>query len=256
MKCIQLNHPSGSIPVHYRESTSDESVIQQIFVQHDYDLGRLQINTEISSYLSENISKGLRPFIIDLGANIGASALYFLLNYPGARVVAVEPDQRNVELLTENTKGYDCIVVQGAVASSKGFAKVCDPALGPWGLRTELDPQGSVETFTVPELMDLYGADPQFFPFLIKIDIEGAESELFSLNTEWVSAFPVLIIELHDWILPGTNNSRNFLKCVSALPRDFVYFGENVFSVRTPVVLPTELSPPGTGFSGVSEVFV
>ena len=37
---------------------------------------------------------------------------------------------------------------------------------------------------------------------LIKIDIEGGESELFEKNIEWIEKFPLIIIELHDWMLP------------------------------------------------------
>ncbi len=69
-------------------------------------------------------------------------------------------------------------------------------------------------------------------PFLVKIDIEGFEADLFKENTEWVQKFPVLIVELHDWMLPRSANSQNFLKCVSSLDRDFVFRGENVFSIK------------------------
>ena len=72
----------------------------------------------------------------------------------------------------------------------------------------------------------------QFVPFIIKIDIEGFESELFSKNTEWIDMFPLVIIELHDWMLPKTANSNNFLKEISKLDRDFLYFNENIFSIK------------------------
>jgi hypothetical protein len=68
-------------------------------------------------------------------------------------------------------------------------------------------------------------------PFLVKIDIEGAEQDLFSCNVEWIEKFPILIIELHDWLLPSQGTSRNFLKAIAPLDRDFVFFGENIFSI-------------------------
>jgi len=70
------------------------------------------------------------------------------------------------------------------------------------------------------------------FPFIAKIDIEGAEAELFSRNLDWVAATPLIIIELHDWLMPKQGTARSFLKCVAAQDRDFVYFGENVLSLR------------------------
>ena len=68
-------------------------------------------------------------------------------------------------------------------------------------------------------------------PFIVKIDIEGGEQDVFSGNTEWVARTPVLIIELHDWLIPKGGTSGPFLKCISALDRDFVYIGEAIFSI-------------------------
>jgi hypothetical protein len=69
-------------------------------------------------------------------------------------------------------------------------------------------------------------------PFIAKIDIEGAEADLFAANTGWVQSFDLVIIELHDWMLPGQGTSRNFLKCIANLDRDFLHIGENIFSIR------------------------
>ena len=48
--------------------------------------------------------------------------------------------------------------------------------------------------------------------FVVDGDIEGFEKDLFSQNTEWVQLFPLLIIELHDWMLPREANSEIFLE--------------------------------------------
>ena len=71
-----------------------------------------------------------------------------------------------------------------------------------------------------------------YTPFLAKIDIEGAEADLFSRDTDWIDQFPLIIVELHDWLLPKQGTSRNFLRCIAARNRDFVYLGENIFSIR------------------------
>jgi hypothetical protein len=68
-------------------------------------------------------------------------------------------------------------------------------------------------------------------PFIVKVDIEGGECEFFSQNTSWIHRFPLLIVELHDWMLPGSANSATFLKAVGDSGRDFVLAGENVFSI-------------------------
>jgi hypothetical protein len=100
----------------------------------------------------------------------------------------------------------------------------------------QLDTQGETRIISVNHLLEIYN-ESEYIPFIIKIDIEGFEDELFSANTEWVQKFPILIIELHDWMLPKQGNSSNFLKIISAQNRDFLFFGENVYSIRNDLPL-------------------
>jgi len=58
---------------------------------------------------------GLRPLIIDAGANIGASPIYFLSRYPDALVVAIEPERNNCALLRSNCEGLDVRVIEAAI---------------------------------------------------------------------------------------------------------------------------------------------
>ena len=63
------------------------------------------------------------------------------------------------------------------------------------------------------------------------MDIEGFEQDVFSGGTEWLDRFYVAVIELHDWMLPRKASSRPFLSAVAAHDRDFLFRGENVFSI-------------------------
>ena len=63
---------------------------------------------------------------------------------------------------------------------------------------------------------------------MAKIDIEGAEQDLFSDNIEWITLTPLLIVELHDWLLPKGRTSRPFLECISKLDRDFVSIAQDI----------------------------
>ena len=85
-----------------------------------------------------------------------------------------------------------------------------------------------IEIITIHEILSIQ-ADSS--PFIVKIDIEGFEDDLFSMNTEWVSMFPLFIIETHDWMLPRQGNSRNFLSVIASQNRDFIHRGENIFSI-------------------------
>ncbi len=68
-------------------------------------------------------------------------------------------------------------------------------------------------------------------PFIIKIDIEGYEEELFSDATDWIDRFPILIMEPHDWMYPKRQKSRNFIREISGRNRDFIIIGENILSI-------------------------
>ena len=112
-----------------------------------------------------------------------------------------------------------------------------DPGSGNWGFRTVArDEPGAdaVPAYSVRTMLVQARALGPVAPFLIKIDIEGAEAELFGRDFEWLDEFPVLIIELHD--RPGIEepSSRNFWRAIAALkPRDFCFHGEDVVSIRS-----------------------
>ncbi|MEI6212822.1 MAG: FkbM family methyltransferase [Desulfuromonadales bacterium] len=189
--------------------------------------------SELAEYRERHSRSGRTPLIVDAGANIGASSVYFALKFPDARIIAVEPGAENHCLLAMNSAGLNVDPRLAALASKTGTVSVIDVGAGFWGLRTAVS-SGDNLGVTVPActVNDIYaeqGSD--FFPYIVKIDIEGGEKDLFSQNTEWISRTPCIIIELHDWMLPGQGTSHPFLRCISQCDRDFIHIGENVFSI-------------------------
>src|SRR5437870_10482065 len=89
----------------FRPGSSDESSLKQIFHDQHYSLSRLRRAPELASYVRRNEARGLAPLVVDAGAYIGGSALYFLAQLPRARVVAIEPDLGNYQLLAKNVAG-------------------------------------------------------------------------------------------------------------------------------------------------------
>jgi FkbM family methyltransferase len=174
---------------------------------------------------------GRAPLIIDLGANTGLASLYFAVEFPTATVIGVEPDAENAATARRNLEGYTAVtIVEGGIAAVDGRAEVLNPGGGNWSYRTELTETGAVPMFSMKSLLGKHGR-AYLVPFIVKIDIEGFESDLFSKDTEWIDLFPILIIELHDWMLPRSASSGNFLREISCRNRDFIYIGENVFSI-------------------------
>ncbi len=229
---IPLILPNGAVrPFFHRGSRSDLGAITQIFSQHDYSLDRLQRQQDLLDYYAASLEAGKTPLIIDAGANIGAAAVWFATMFPLAHVIAFEPDADNFRLLALNGQGLAVTPVQAAVGGADGRAALLDPGQGEWGYRTRADPDGACAMVALARVVAEQVA-AGFAPFIAKIDIEGGEDELFRHDTGWVSDFPLLIVELHDWLMPKAGTSRSFLRCVAGLDRDFVHINENVFSVR------------------------
>jgi FkbM family methyltransferase len=223
-------------------------VFRNIFGNEDYNLARLSRWPDIKAAYDGIVAAGHAPLILDCGANIGLSAVYFALAFPAAHVVAVEPHHDNFRRAVAATTAFPSIeVVEAGVASAPGSARIVDPGMGTDAYRTEPAAGGEVRMLTVPDLV--HDAAPAV-PFLIKIDIEGFESNLFAANTGWIDDFLVLIIELHDWMLPGQCNSKNFLRAISQYDRDFVHIAENIFSLKT---APAAYPPRSAGIASLAD---
>src|SRR5262245_53841009 len=219
---------------YFRRQSSDEAVIKHILMQQQYDLRRLRRASELLAFVQRQEANGLRPLVVDTGANIGASAIYFAGNLRNAVVVAIEPDQENFKLLCKNVEGLSVEPVHGAVSSATERAHVIDLDEGHWGYRTRPIAEGEAATDAVARVTINYiylSRAPTFFPFIAKINVEGGERDLFSGNTEWVARTPLVIVGLHDWLLPKEGTSRPFLECISKLGRDLVYIGEDSYSI-------------------------
>jgi FkbM family methyltransferase len=221
---------------YFRPDTSDAAVIVEIFSKGGYDLRRLdrtakqRRHADVLAFLErEQQRTGKRPLIIDAGANIGAATLQFLSNFSNARIVSIEPEASNYALLHRNTAGLDVVCLHAAVSAREGRVKLSDPGEGHWGYRTEAAADGDIQCVTINDIFRQNAAT--HFPFIVKIDIEGGEAALFSEATEWVAQTPILIIELHDWLLPKRGISQPFLKSIAPLDRDLIHIGEDIYSI-------------------------
>lgn len=222
----------GGRKFHLRPSVSDREVCRQVFLDREYSLSGLARGAELAKFYAACD----RPLIVDAGANIGAASVWFALTYPKATILAIVPDKGNYELLKRNTIGFPSVLpINAAIASTTGTLYLCDPGQGAWAYRTASQP--SERSYSVPAMTikDLLRDLVDQTPFIFKIDIEGAESDLFSHDSSHIDSFPIVTIELHDWMLPREANSRNFLRWHADRSRDFVFRGENAFSIATEI---------------------
>jgi FkbM family methyltransferase len=167
--------------------------------------------------------------IVDAGAHIGMASILFTLKYPAARIIAIEPERSNFVALVRNTGAFKMITpIQAALWREDG-----EVTLGPSAAHTkgafqivENGPQ-RVRAITVDALMREAGINSIDF---LKVDIEGAEIELFE-SCSWIKKVEVIAIELHDRVRPGcssvVHNAAKGLRCDQR--------GEVTFFARPPL---------------------
>ena len=94
-------------------------------------------------------------FIVDCGAHIGCTSLFFALKYPGCRIVSVEPDRENFDLLSSNLRGFSNVQpINAAVWDHSAHVGIANPGTNPAGFRIEEgDEESSTELrgLTIPE---------------------------------------------------------------------------------------------------------
>jgi FkbM family methyltransferase len=227
------------VVIRHRGEDSDRAVVWQCFRALQYEVPIEPYRTAVQSFYERLVAKNHRPLIIDCGAHIGASSIWFSLRYPQAEVVAVEPAPDNHALLLENVGGLPITPVQAAIASTVGSTKMRDMGWGGWAYRTGGDGD-EVPTTTIDELMEQDRGEP----FILKVDIEGAEKALFASPSPKLAAFPVIIIETHDMLFPGMNYSTPFWLWHASKFRDFAFNHENTFSLDWHRLEPDERKIP------------
>jgi FkbM family methyltransferase len=210
------------------DSVGDVGVIKQIFVEKQYEFGWLPQGKLIYALHNRLVKENKVPLIIDAGANIGASSIWFHLKFSRSTVLAIEPDLDNCELLRVNCAGENVLVFRGALADTNRTLQIHDPGNSDWGFRVMEDGQRNVNCTGIAEILE-YLCDETCHPLILKIDIEGGEALAFKGECDWLALIPMIIIELHDWMLPGERSSENFLKAISRHNFEIITRGENVF---------------------------
>ena len=137
------------------------------------------------------------PYIIDGGSNIGLSVLYFKQAYPKARIDAFEPDPNIFAVLENNCRSFefeDVTLSDRALwveNGSLGFRK--EGSLGGRLADDEnLVPDVSVST---KRLRDLLTSKVT----LLKLDIEGAETEVLEDCADQLVKVENLFVEYHSF---------------------------------------------------------
>ena len=143
-------------------------------------------------------------YIIDAGAHIGCTSVWFAGRYPGARILSIEPETGNYEMLLRHAREHPKITpIHAGVWSHSGLLQIANPAADTWSFQVcaaESSAQDCIPAVSIDQLL----VDHNFPRIdILKIDVEGAEVEVFSTADRWIDRVGMLIVELHDRSRPG-----------------------------------------------------
>jgi FkbM family methyltransferase len=226
--------PGYAHPFFLRESLADHATFKQCLVMQQYDFRKFHQGERLLRDYRAALARGEVPLIIDCGGNVGLATRWFAEVFPEARIVAIEPDTQNFEMLTMNTEclGDRVVRLQGGIWNIPARLTIANPDAGSAAFRVrELDVRGDegLRTYTIDEICAMQGVAA---PFIVKLDIEGAQASLFRSNTDWVSRTHLITLELDDWQFPWQGSSRSFFSCISQLPFEYLFRDESLFCFR------------------------
>jgi FkbM family methyltransferase len=179
---------SDSVCPALRARTQDIDIFELTFLLRDCDV-KLQTQPR---------------FIIDAGAHIGCAALFFASSFPRANIFAIEPDPGNYQVLLRNTRDNQRIrAIHAAVWHRPESVIIGNEQDDPCAFQIKsADGQcTTIQGLTLSAIIRECGFERID---LLKLDIEGAEKEIFDTDDlDWMNRTHTIMVELHDRFRPG-----------------------------------------------------
>jgi len=174
--------------------SSDMFVFHQVFLQQHY----------IRCVKLRSPKQNQGPTIIDAGANVGYSVIFFKLYFPDSKILAIEPDKENFTRLSLNINRNQVTgvtLLRGALwplssylTTKRNFRDNSESAI-------TVEPTANVAEVKGYPFDSLLKLNSWHNVWLTKIDIEGGEQFLFdtAINADSIlQRTEILAIEIHD----------------------------------------------------------
>ena len=198
----------GGYPFQFR--VIDTNAIEEVFVDQEY------------GFIHEQVTSTFEPIVVDVGAHIGAFALWSIIKNQNAKIFSIEADPDTFKILSHNSgfaneKGV-CWQVYNRAAWSSENESLSFSQTGP-SMSHRVDPDGSilVPSITLAKLISLCAKNNQPIDVL-KIDIEGSEEAFLCEYPEALSKVKCLVIELH----PNLCNTERVIKTIDQYFTDVI----------------------------------
>jgi FkbM family methyltransferase len=166
----------------YLDYPSFLSTVEELFVNKIYSFESFENN----------------PKIIDCGANIGLSILFFKLKFPNCKITAFEADPKVFECLKENIKSFDfdgVKLVNKALWDRETTLEFFSEGADGGRIDDNVVGNGQLIKVETTTLSDYIKEDIDF----LKIDIEGAEYKVLEECKDFLVNVKNIFVEYHSF---------------------------------------------------------
>ena len=167
------------------------------------------------------------PLILDLGANIGTSVLWFKHNYPNSRIIAYEASKDIFEILSNNVNGIDVTLENKAIWISDELLSFHADGADAGSLVDSNDSNSTVQGVRLKTILEDLTEPVEF----LKMDIEGAETKVIEDCRSVLGKANNIFIEYHSF----KNHPQSLGRILSILSENcFRYYLKEVNFKRSP----------------------
>jgi len=204
---LQASGNKASIDVSPERVGLEVNGVSAVFDAHCVDVVTINETFAEGGYEVPEVLSGLRGRdVIDVGVNVGDTALYFVLNR-ARKVIAVEPLPNVARCAEENVRlssATDKVKVLNAALSDEPASIPCDYDVRLSGSFSTLKGSGPcrVPGVTISDLLKMVDD-----PYLLKMDCEGCEAQvILGPERERLRAFEHIIFETHPHVTSVSND--------------------------------------------------
>lgn len=175
------------LDVKLRKNSSDIEVFYQIWIEEEY-----KKSIEI---INEKILLSSSPIILDIGANIGMSAMYFKNKIQESNIFAFEPFESNLKRIPTDISSFQ-LALWNKQTKLNPSTEFRDGKA--WSISMIEAPSGQIQGDVLSAFFTLSKSNEID---ILKVDIEGAEFNAFINSTDnqnSLSTVKSVIMEIHD----------------------------------------------------------
>jgi FkbM family methyltransferase len=187
----KVRHAALEQPVFVRLGNTDLWVLSEIFVGNEY---KAVVEADLGDVRQ----------IVDLGTNAGISIRYWLKRWPDAQIIGVEPDGENYKVARLNADqhrgGAGVKLIKACVAGEEKMVMLDRSAHeSMYSMKdaggAPLSSQEGIPAYPLEKILVMGGSLPMVD--LLKVDIEGAEQEVFASCEPWIKRVRHMVLEVH-----------------------------------------------------------